>query len=137
VTLAFLGDVSGARADAVESIGAQCAHDASTFTIALDRQGGAAASGIAWLGTGNVAPELARLHERLCSRLDDEGFALDARRFRPHVTLARGARRAPPRAEIAPIAWTVHTLALVASELMPDGPRYRELAAWRFGAVRS
>jgi 2'-5' RNA ligase len=33
-------------------------------------------------------------------------------------------------ATIAPVAWRVERVTLIASELLPAGSRYRELAAW-------
>ena len=62
--------------------------------------------------------------------LAEAGFALETRPFRPHVTLARRCVQPLPRARCAPIRWRVDRLCLIGSELRPEGPVYRELAAW-------
>jgi 2'-5' RNA ligase len=68
---------------------------------------------------------------------------VDGRPFRPHVTLAR-VRRELPRdaaAELARLARAidyrsvldVHSVDLMASELLPSGPRYRTVGTARLG----
>jgi 2'-5' RNA ligase len=60
---------------------------------------------------------------------------LDPRPFHTHVTLARRCRKRVDVSMAAPIAWPVERLVLNASELAPDGPRYRELAGWTLGCA--
>src|SRR5690606_9764509 len=90
---------------------------------------GGAGPQIAWIAPSSVPAALAALHERLVARLSPR-VRVDARRFRPHVTLARRCTRPPRRLAVRPIAWTVERLALVASTPDPGGSRYDELAAW-------
>jgi 2'-5' RNA ligase len=44
---------------------------------------------VIWLGVGDGAVELQRLHDALAERLGPLGFPAEARGFRPHLTLGR------------------------------------------------
>ncbi|MFC4261020.1 RNA 2',3'-cyclic phosphodiesterase [Marinobacter lacisalsi] len=88
-----------------------------------------------WAGAG---PEdfLRSLHGALCQRLEHSGFRVEARRFHPHITLARFSRhQAGPagdflkqfRNEAAPV-FTVDGVSLFLSQPGPDGSRYQQLA---------
>ncbi len=94
VTLAFLGEVDGAAmADAVEAL-------ATVEGPVLDLE----IAGVDHFVEGNqptalyatvvASPELVRLQERVRAVLRGEGLRVERRKFRPHVTLARFARRA-------------------------------------------
>ena len=102
-------------------------------TSSLDRVGAFRGAGIAWAGASSVPAELAQLVAQLNDALTAQGFPTDARPFQAHVTLARRCRRQPRANQATPIAWTVATLVLNASDLGSGGPRYRELAAWPLG----
>ena len=58
------------------------------------------------------------------------GLSTERRAFHPHVTLARHCVRGLPGARIAPVGWRVESIALMASETLPGGPRYRALGSW-------
>jgi 2'-5' RNA ligase len=135
LTLAFVGEVDACRVDALKRIGAASAESADPFTLNLDRVGGFRASGIAWLGTDSPPPELKQLADVLRGELAANGFAVEARPFRAHVTVARHCL-AVAAAPVAPVAWPATRLSLVASELRPEGSRYRELEGWPLTRVR-
>jgi 2'-5' RNA ligase len=90
LTLAFLGECGAAQASA-----AKAALDAVEFgpidirfgTLGRFRREG---GDIWWLGVDECAP-LMDLQRNLADALAANGFAPEARRFRPHVTLARRA----------------------------------------------
>ncbi len=65
--------------------------------------------------------------------LNDRGFRVDSRPFRPHVTLARKVTAAPA-ATAASVRWPLGELALVESVPAPGGSRYTPLARWRRAA---
>ena len=135
LTVAFVGDVAAERIAALRRVGAAAARAVAPFVLSLDRLGAFQHTGIAWLGSDNVPPELACLVGALRDGLAANHFPVERRRFRAHATIAR--RCAPlATAAIAPVAWRVERLALVASELTPAGSRYRELAAWSLNAIR-
>jgi 2'-5' RNA ligase len=88
-------------------------------------------------------PALIALQRAVAQAARQAGIAQERRRFRPHVTLARFRARlepgeacrlaqwleARPTPEIAPMQ--VAEFTLFSSELRPEGPRYRALAAYR------
>lgn len=82
--------------------------------------------GIAVLESSTVPPALARLHAELARRLAEAGIPVDARPYRPHVTLARKASGARPPPGCPPLHWRVAPgFALVQS--LPGGRGYRTL----------
>jgi len=136
VTVAFVGTVAPAAMERLHAAGARAAAAAAPFTLGLDRLGGAARDGVAWVEASSPPPALTALHEALAAALGGEGFALETRAFRPHVTLARRCTRPADRLGIAPLSWRADRLALVVSTSAPGGSRYRTDAAWPLsGAV--
>ena len=134
LTLAFIGEVTAERVATLRDVGASTAQTALPFAMRLDRIGGFRDSGIVWLGTEALVPELERLVERLRGALGNAGFAVEARPFRVHLTLARRCRKRVRAATVAPIEWRVLQMTLTASELGSDGSHYRDIAAWPLGA---
>lgn len=130
VTVAFLGNVTAQRIEALESIGATCARAGASFALTLDALGGTS-QGIAWLAPRVVPPQLAALHAALAASLASDGFAIERRGFRPHVTLARNCTKPARRQAVVPIAWHVERLALVASTPAQGGSRYADIATWQ------
>ena len=133
LTLAFVGEVTVDRADALRVVGLAATAGMPAFDLSLDGVGAFRGSGIAWAGASSVPPELAQLVSQLNDALTAQGFPTDPRPFHAHVTLARRCRRAAAALPAAPITWTVDGMTLNASELAPGGSRYRELAAWPLG----
>lgn len=84
--------------------------------------------GLAVLETDDVA-SLAALHAALGDVLVREGLPVEARLFRPHLTLARRAAGACLPVRFAPLRWAVSHYALVASDLGAGGG-YRVLARY-------
>jgi 2'-5' RNA ligase len=132
LTLAFIGDVPQSRVEALLEVGQRVAALASPFPLTLERVGGRA-YGVAWLAPPSLPESLHRLHEDLATALDATGFSLQQRMFRPHVTLARDCARPAHRGHVAPIAWEVRRLSLVASTLAAGGSEYRNVGEWMLG----
>jgi 2'-5' RNA ligase len=130
LTLAFVGEVAAERLPALQAIGARAAAAGSPFTLRFDRLGSFRDSGIAWLGTGAAEPALQALVNGLAAGLAADGFPVERRPFRAHVTLARRCARPPVAADVPAVIWTVETFTLTASELARGGSQYRTLAAW-------
>jgi 2'-5' RNA ligase len=128
LTLAFLGDVPPAALPALRAIGDRLPRIEAV--LGFDVLGAWRASGVAWVAPSTIPAALVALYGTLRGALQEAGFAVDTREFRPHVTLARRCVQPQTRARCAPLVWPVHRLCLVGSQLRPDGPLYTELAAW-------
>ena len=128
LTLAFLGDVAEADIAALRAVGTAAPHEGAV--LEFDTLGAWRASGVAWIAPSATPPALLALHAALGRALEAAGFALDARAFRPHVTLARRCVQPLPRTRCPAIRWRVDRLTLIGSELLPEGPVYRTLADW-------
>jgi len=133
VTVAFIGEVTQDRIEALRGIGAIVAARAEPFVLTLDCTGTFRRTGITWAGCARVPPPLAELARNLFDALAAQSFALEQRPFSPHVTLARRCKAPETGSLAAPIGWTVTRLALDASETQSGGPLYRDLATWPLG----
>lgn len=111
LTLHFLGEVQERDAHALAAALPPCT---APFTLRLDRAA-LWPQGIAVLESSDTPAGLAALHADLGALLHTQGLRVEARAFRPHVTLARHAQGAMPPAEPQAIEWAVHGYALVRS----------------------
>ncbi len=136
MTLRFLGDTDEERSDALATGLAGLASGSTA-------PGGRIAGWQYWPSVRAPRVLIARIEsggalERLGDGVESvavgAGFAPEHRRFRAHLTLARvGRLRVPPRpfVEAPPrIDVRVHELALVASELRPEGSHYSIVQRW-------
>lgn len=135
VTLQFLGNTPLNRLDHVQESMKRTAADTATFQLTLTKLGifgSPDAPRIIWLGLSELANagSLSRLHTALVSELSAVGVKLDARPFRPHLTLARSngvhysaeacraawaaSAAADPDAH-APLSWTIDRITLFQS----------------------
>ncbi|QGZ39844.1 2'-5' RNA ligase [Pseudoduganella flava] len=118
LTLAFLGHLPAAGVPALLDIRAALA--VPPVRLVFDCYGYFARPRIAWAGMTQVPAELVALHDDLVRRLGAAGFSAATHgSFKPHVTLAREAKEAPPDAPPAPVVWNVREAVLV--ESLPDG----------------
>lgn len=117
VTLHFLGDV---ERDRIPELADALSVPFEPFCLAFTRPV-LWPHGIAVLEPDGVPIELNHLHERLAKALAGEAIGLDARSYRPHVTLARRAGNTTPPAQEAPVSWHVSGYRLMASTPGPGG----------------
>ena len=134
LTLAFLGPVPRDRLAQIEAIGAAAAQGAAAFDVALDRVGHFRAARVAWAGQAPTHAALQRLFDRLRTELASAGLPAEQRPFHPHATLARHCRRPPADMPWPGTRWRAEALALMASETLPGGARYRAVASWPLAA---
>lgn len=145
LTLKFLGDVS--EADVPKLAGAADRAAARHAPIEMSvREVGAfptfRRARVVWIGV-EQEPRLELLHHDLEEACVQEGYEVEGRPFRPHITLARV--RAPLPVErlrgLARVARSVRAAAMVRVEritlfestLAPSGARYRRLHAAPLG----
>jgi 2'-5' RNA ligase len=127
VTLEFLGAVPATRIGELADVGASLALPATELHFdSLEWWRHAAAL----VARAAAPPELLEVQAELRRELGARGFRVDARAFRPHVTLARRVTTAPALASVADARVAVRELALLESTSSPRGVRYVPLASW-------
>lgn len=91
LTLAFIGEVSTNRAEALLQITRSLV--VTPFELRFNGLGRFKRDGgdILWAGVEENR-KLASLYRRLCESLKSAGFEIEKREYTPHLTLARGAR---------------------------------------------
>ena len=114
VTLAFIGETAEAEkaAEAVRAV------EAAPFTLTLAKVGkfSRTRGDVYWYGVRRSAA-LEALYARTQEELTARGFELEARGFRPHVTLARDVIRKSNKEIQAPeIGFKVSAIALMRSD---------------------
>lgn len=122
LTLHFLGEVDDATVRALIGRLPAC----PGFTLQLDRAE-LWAQGIAALEASAVPPALLQLHGALAGTLCELGVRVEARRFRPHVTLARHAQAAVVPETVEAVEWAVRGYALIRSHAGP-APHHEPIA---------
>ncbi|HET9208665.1 MAG TPA: RNA 2',3'-cyclic phosphodiesterase [Burkholderiaceae bacterium] len=127
VTLHFLGAVP--RAQLIELLPA-LQQPFAPFAFELGRVA-AWPRGLVVVEPASAAPALHDLQAALGQVLQRCGRRIEARTFKPHVTLARRANRATLAAPPSPQRWPVPAYALVASA----GGRYRNVALYPGGVL--
>ncbi|MDQ3565249.1 MAG: RNA 2',3'-cyclic phosphodiesterase [Pseudomonadota bacterium] len=132
ITLLFLGSVTAQTRICAEKVGEGIA--GHPFELRLDQIGYWPKSGILWLGAREAPESLAALVRSLHLGIAGCGIDLDARPFKPHVTLMRKALVVRRERPLVAVAWRVDDFALVESKTTPDGSHYQVLTSWRLGA---
>jgi 2'-5' RNA ligase len=126
LTLAFLGDVADDRVPRLREI--VDALPRERFSLVLDRIGEWHYAGVAWIAPTAVPAPLATLHARLGTALASADFTVEARPFRPHVTILRRPRRALAESACPPREWCVARVSLMRSDNVEGAMRYREVS---------
>lgn len=131
MTLAFLGEIPPARIPALRQLLRPIAESTPCFSMALDRLAvfGSGKGALACL-TGDPPEELITLVRELEAALRAQGFSLEDREFRPHVTLCR--RCPAPAADFSPIFFTAQGLHLMLSERLDGVLTYTPLFSASF-----
>lgn len=113
LTLQFLGSVPPAAIARLENIAAGI--NESSFALDLTRIEHWRRPRVLTLSTVETPEPLARLCERLRGDLAANGFKLDDKPFRPHVTLARDITAYHGPAQIPALRWTAQEFVLAES----------------------
>jgi 2'-5' RNA ligase len=140
LTMNFLGDVPMNDIPAVCKVVADAVQSFSPFDVGMTGVGvfpGYDNPRTIWLGVGEGSDELVALHASLEAGLAKMGFRVEARRFRPHLTLGR-VRSLPAgptqlaevlrqHAEFEAGPMMVSEVTVFSSELGRDGPVHEAL----------
>ena len=127
LTLLFLGDVEGARLEAVRT--AAAAVHAPSFDLTLSRAGSFRRSSVLWLGPDPVPPALTELWLQLRDRMQAASVTHDRLNLSPHVTCLRDIDRIIKLTPFEPIHWPVNDFVLVHS-VLGRTPEYRIVERW-------
>lgn len=123
MTLAFLGDIETGRLPGVKA--AASFVRAQAFEMLLDRIEHWRRPQVICLSPSKLTTPLERLAAELAANLRAEGFELDDRPFRAHMTLARKAPFPPQNNRLdPPIRWPCDSFALVESRHDSGGSHY-------------
>jgi RNA 2',3'-cyclic 3'-phosphodiesterase len=123
ITLKFLGMVPQSEHDALREACRRV--ECEAVELVLDRVGRFPRGGIIWAGMNRVPGPLLELVASLDQALLSAGVGAPRREpWHAHCTLARKAPRTVSL-DFEPVVWPVDGFVLVASELAPEGPRYR------------
>jgi len=133
VTLAFLGDVARERIPELHAIA--CSLGAGAFALRFTQPTYAVRQRLAWAAPFEVPGDLAELAARLASSLRNAGFRTEDRRYLPHVTLLRDARRRAMPEGLVGFEWCVRQFVLVESRLQRTGSAYEVIGAWPLGQL--
>jgi RNA 2',3'-cyclic 3'-phosphodiesterase len=146
LTLKFLGEQPPERVDAIRDVMAGVAGRHRELVIALGEIGAFPnfrRARVVWMGV-NHDPRLELLHHDVEMACEQLGFELEARAFRPHLTLAR-VKHALPEERMRALArvakrtsyrtdFIVRSIDLMQSVLGPSGSTYTPLVS---AALRS
>ena len=127
MTLHFLGQVDDDRLPVLKSLAADVVP--APFSVVIDRIGHWPKARVLWAGPTSVPGSLLDLHAQLETGLRQNGFEIDARSYRPHLTLARHVDDDEGLRPLMPLTWPVRKLALVESRT-GDAPHYHPIAHW-------
>ena len=130
VTLVFLGEVN--EADIVHIKEAVGEIDTSSFALLFEHLT-FNRHGDLWLACREAPLPLANLVNVLKRDLSAQGFRIEKRRYRPHITLMRKLEKMPEQPVLKPITMHCRGFTLVSSTLHPQGSRYRVIAEWPLG----
>ena len=126
LTMEFLGECSSKEyaliKEAMDSLSFE------SFSIKMDRLGFfSRPDGDIWWVGAEEEPALMEMQRSLHSLLADEGFHLEKRRYRPHITLGRRVATAARPGRIEPIEAEVRSVSLMLSERMAGQMAYTPL----------
>jgi len=140
-TLKFLGDTADTQLPNVCRAMTRAAASIDPFVLESVGVGvfpRIAAPRVVWIGAGTGASAMIALHDALDQELYEVGFALEARRFKPHLTLGRVrkgggtretlAKRIEDNRDFLAGQTPVVELTLFSSELQKGGPIHTVLA---------
>jgi len=127
-TLAFLGQVDEANIELLRGLLGDLRFAPCALT--LDRFGYFANSRALWAGCSSVPAGVGTYQQRLSQAVAGQGFPVERRPFRLHLSLLRDAARPEPAAlKVAfSIPWQARSVALVRSDLTSIGARYTVLS---------
>lgn len=128
MTLRFIGQADGNAMSRMRKAAERVRTEPLRF--ALDQLGFWPEPAVFWLGCRKAPDPLLRLVVNINTELGSEGFLVETRPFKPHVTLARHARHAPQIELREAVEWSSDRFVLVGSRSEEAGASYTVLEEW-------
>lgn len=128
VTLAFIGEVAASQLSIVHGIGA--AQVAPPMAFKFDAFEYWPKPEVVVAAVRTIPDGLQALWGQLHRDLAVHRWALDPKRARPHVTLARKVLQTPVLQGMSPLNWVAHEFCLMRSELGGPQPAYTVVDTW-------
>ena len=94
------------------------------FDLVIDTQGCFGRARVAWLGCSTVPAALQQLQQQLARRLRHCDYQPEARRYNPHVTVARKITSVPEQSAFSALPWRVENFVLIESKATDNGVEY-------------
>ena len=150
LTLQFLGETPESRIDEIHLALSAVASRHAPFQLAVDDRIGYFGSmnpvRVAWVGMKGDIAALSALQADVASAMHKLGFVAEERAYKPHITLARDAffRQSEGILKNGGIdlpvplfsLMRIELFALISSEIVQGGRRYRPLATFRLAGIR-
>lgn len=128
LTLVFLGNRNSDELACFRQAAASV--QAPAFVLELNYLGAWSRSGILWLGSSEIPDALLHTYKELQQALLPCGVTPEKRRFVPHITLSRHAKKPKFKGVVDAIGWSVREFVLVESIAQADGVHYEVLERW-------
>lgn len=144
LTLKFLGEVDDGQVGEIVAGLEVAAAESQPFEMTADHAGCFPEGGrvrIVWLGMRDESGRLATCQSAVETCMEAAGFAKEARKFSPHLTIGRvkfddtagRLRQAVGELELSAVEQPVESMVLMQSELGRESARYTKLGVWRLG----
>ena len=141
LTFKFLGDVETEKLERVLSTVQDTAKGFAPFTLSFSGLGAfpnMRRPRVVWVGVETGTEELAGIHKAIETALLQIGFPKDDETFRPHLTVGRvkskkrirGVEEILSQTAAQLDAMTVDHIAVIKSDLTPDGPIYTAMGRY-------
>ncbi|HEX7047527.1 MAG TPA: RNA 2',3'-cyclic phosphodiesterase [Gammaproteobacteria bacterium] len=134
MTLRFVGNADAGAMSRMRKAAERVRTEPLRFK--LDQLGFWAEPAVFWLGCRKAPDPLLRLVVNLNTEMGSEGFLVETRPFKPHVTLARNAHHAPQTELRQPVEWSSDKFVLVGSRTDEQGATYTVLEEWPLAKQR-
>lgn len=128
MTLRFVGNADAGAMSRMRKAAERVRTEPLRFK--LDQPGYWADQSVVWLGCRKAPDPLLRLVVNLNTEMGSEGFLVETRPFKPHVTLARHAPKAPEMELQQPVEWSSDRFVLIGSTTDEHGATYKVLDEW-------
>jgi 2'-5' RNA ligase len=128
ITLAFVGEVPMPQIHRLQQIGG--AQRASAFALRFEAYEYWPKPELVVAAARTIPPPMEQLWHQLHRDLAEHRWALDAKRLRPHVTLARKVPQAPVLQAMCSFDWLVRDFCLMRSDTSGLQPAYTVVDTW-------